>query len=260
MGAKVAETLGKEFDGTVESTRKLLSSNAGWYAALQTGLTDADIVELMTTLNEAEAAITTHKENIAALQTEYSTVEQSIAEDSSTLSQTVESMEKDVTASFASVESATDSMVSNFNQSGTAYSNSYNTGISAANGLNDAYAAYKAAASQYTFSPQPSGITKSEILPFETGLDYVPYDDFVARLHEGEAVLTKDEATAWRSGDNVQVASGASAGEIASAVASALDGAFVDMNAEHVGRLVLPSVSRGMARDIKSKRYSTGRA
>ena len=92
---------------------------------------------------------------------------------------------------------------------------------------------------------------------FATGLDYVPYDDFYARLHEGEAVLTKTEATAWRRGDNVQAASGASAGEIASAVASALDGAFVDMNAEHVGRLVLPSVSRGMARDVRSRRYAT---
>lgn len=89
------------------------------------------------------------------------------------------------------------------------------------------------------------------------GMDYVPYDDFYARLHEGEAVLTKTEATAWRRGDSVQVASGASAGEIASAVASALDGAFVDMNAEHVGRLVLPSVSRGMARDVRSRRYAT---
>lgn len=89
------------------------------------------------------------------------------------------------------------------------------------------------------------------------GMDYVPYDDFYARLHEGEAVLTKTEATAWRRGDNVQAASGASAGEIASAVASALDGAFVDMNAEHVGRLVLPSVSRGMARDVRSRRYAT---
>lgn len=32
------------------------------------------------------------------------------------------------------------------------------------------------------------------------GLDYVPYDNYVARLHEGEAVLTKKEASQWRSG------------------------------------------------------------
>lgn len=92
---------------------------------------------------------------------------------------------------------------------------------------------------------------------FATGLDYVPYDDFYARLHEGEAVLTKTEATAWRRGDNVQVASGASAGEIAAAVASALDGAFVSMDKERVGELVLPTVSRGIAREAKSWRYAT---
>lgn len=33
---------------------------------------------------------------------------------------------------------------------------------------------------------------------FATGLDYVPYDDYAARLHEGEAVLTKLEADRWR--------------------------------------------------------------
>lgn len=36
---------------------------------------------------------------------------------------------------------------------------------------------------------------------FATGLDYVPYDDYAARLHEGEAVLTKLEAERWRRGE-----------------------------------------------------------
>ena len=35
---------------------------------------------------------------------------------------------------------------------------------------------------------------------FASGLDFVPRDDFAARLHYGEAVLTKEEATAWRNG------------------------------------------------------------
>lgn len=35
---------------------------------------------------------------------------------------------------------------------------------------------------------------------FATGLDYVPYNEFPAYLHEGEAVLTKTEATEWRRG------------------------------------------------------------
>jgi len=35
---------------------------------------------------------------------------------------------------------------------------------------------------------------------FATGLSYVPRDNFRARLHEGEAVLTKEEAASWRKG------------------------------------------------------------
>ena len=35
---------------------------------------------------------------------------------------------------------------------------------------------------------------------FKTGLDFVPRDDFIARLHQGEAVLTADEAREWRNG------------------------------------------------------------
>lgn len=36
--------------------------------------------------------------------------------------------------------------------------------------------------------------------PKATGMDYVPYDDYYARLHKGEAVLTRAEATIWRKG------------------------------------------------------------
>lgn len=35
---------------------------------------------------------------------------------------------------------------------------------------------------------------------YATGLDYVPYDNFPANLHAGEAVLPKPEATEWRKG------------------------------------------------------------
>ena len=56
---------------------------------------------------------------------------------------------------------------------------------------------------------------------YKTGLDYVPYDEFPAILHEGEAVLTKEEATAWRTlkngGDSVgggQSSGGSSGGAV----------------------------------------------
>jgi len=33
-----------------------------------------------------------------------------------------------------------------------------------------------------------------------TGLDYVPYDNYIARLHKGETVLNAEAASAWRNG------------------------------------------------------------
>lgn len=38
----------------------------------------------------------------------------------------------------------------------------------------------------------------------ETGLNYVPYDNYLAFLHKGEAVLTKQEASAWRNGNGTE--------------------------------------------------------
>ena len=46
------------------------------------------------------------------------------------------------------------------------------------------------------------GGSKSSMVAFghKDGLDYVPYDEYPARLHKGEAVLTAAEARAWRAG------------------------------------------------------------
>lgn len=47
-----------------------------------------------------------------------------------------------------------------------------------------------------------SGGGKATMVAFghRDGLDYVPYDEYPARLHKGEAVLTAAEARAWRAG------------------------------------------------------------
>lgn len=52
-----------------------------------------------------------------------------------------------------------------------------------------------------------------------TGLDYVPYDNYLANLHRGESVLRADDAAAWRAAQH-----GAGGSDALEAVAGALEG------------------------------------
>lgn len=93
---------------------------------------------------------------------------------------------------------------------------------------------------------------------FATGLDYVPYNDYAARLHEGEAVLTKAEAVRWRSGESGEkIDVTAMAAAIGEAVCAALDGAAVEMNGERVGDLLTRRVSKNIAKNMRQMRYAT---
>ena len=91
---------------------------------------------------------------------------------------------------------------------------------------------------------------------FATGLDYVPYNDFSARLHEGEAVLTKAEATLWRRGEGAGGAVGIDYGQLGQAMAGALAGMSVQMDSQAVGVLVTGAVSREMGRRVKGRQYT----
>ena len=86
------------------------------------------------------------------------------------------------------------------------------------------------------------------------GLDYVPYDNYLSNLHEGEAVLTKSEAEQWRRGAS-NVAERIDYGKMAEAVAVAMAGMSVQMDGVTVGHMVSPTVSRDIAQNAKSRRY-----
>ena len=89
-----------------------------------------------------------------------------------------------------------------------------------------------------------------------TGMDYVPYNNYLARLHEGEAVLTKAEASLWRRGDDAGGAVGIDYGQLGQAVAAAMAGMSVQMDGQAVGVLVTGAVSREMGRRVKARQYT----
>ena len=54
----------------------------------------------------------------------------------------------------------------------------------------------------------------AELPGHATGLDFVPYDNYMARLHRGESILTRAEADRWRKGEPEGRSSGARAKQI----------------------------------------------
>lgn len=76
-------------------------------------------------------------------------------------------------------------------------------GQSVADGLNAKLPEVRAAVDSYIAelnrlnNVQTGGGVKI-LMPLATGMDYVPHDGFPATLHEGESVLTAEEAKVWR--------------------------------------------------------------
>ena len=61
----------------------------------------------------------------------------------------------------------------------------------------------------------------------------------------------------WREGASAQSGSGIDYARLGQAVASALGGMTVQMDAQAVGMLVAPTVSRELGRQVKSRQYTT---
>lgn len=261
MGAMIAKELGVEFDGTAESFMAMVDTVKGWHAAETLGFKDTDILEAIAYYNSASEDVEAHKKKIEELNTEYSTVESSVSESTSSIQSSVGAMEGTVTESFGSMETATDDLITSFDQSDAAYNNAYNTGIGAANGLSDAYGSYSAAAKRYSMwtALTGGGVPAVSAAPkLAVGLDYVPFDEYPAQLHEGEAVLTKAEAADWRRGGSVQAIDYAAMGRaVGSAVREALSGIglYTD-DGTRIADMVTQRVSRNIAREAKNRRFA----
>lgn len=91
--------------------------------------------------------------------------------------------------------------------------------------------------------------------PHASGISYVPYNGYPAILHEGERVLTRQEnEQRSRTGTGGSI----DAQDLRSAVMEGLNGAAVMLDGKAVGTLLLPQVSRGIAKEVKSSRRYDG--
>lgn len=87
---------------------------------------------------------------------------------------------------------------------------------------------------------------------FASGLDYVPRNGYRAVLHEGEAILNKSDASAWRRGDGIQI----DYERMAQAFAGVLSGMNVSMDGQTVGRITAETVSREIERQTRAGRFA----
>lgn len=86
-----------------------------------------------------------------------------------------------------------------------------------------------------------------------TGLNYVPYDNYIAQLHVGEAVLNASEARAWRSGES---AAAASTDLPSAAYASPKNKTVININGQKVAEIQGYNNSRQIA--IQNNRHAKG--
>ena len=139
---------------------------------------------------------------------------------SSPVSVMAENMSQDTRmeeAGITAVENASSSMedavnTAGFDNAGRTAMQNFIRGINSMRGAVmaavDSIASQAVARMQSALNQIQSMANSARVPGFATGLDYVPYDDFLARLHKGEAVLTATEAASWRAGktENVSAA------------------------------------------------------
>lgn len=89
---------------------------------------------------------------------------------------------------------------------------------------------------------------------FAKGLNYVPYDNFVAYLHRGEEILTATQARRRRNGESEFGISGMVA-DLSRAVREGVEGATVQSFLS--GKDITDNVNRDTIRQLKARRFAT---
>ena len=83
----------------------------------------------------------------------------------------------------------------------------------------------------------------------------IPYDDYLARLHRGEMVLTASQARRYRDGEGTGFDPSALVSSIVSAIQSGMQG--VTVNSYLSGRSISDDVNSRTIRQLKARRFAT---
>lgn len=89
------------------------------------------------------------------------------------------------------------------------------------------------------------------------GLGYVPYDDYLTRLHRGEMVLNKSRADDYREGNTSSISTREIVAAISAAVRDGLAQAEVVMDKRTVGAILTPEISRNVTNGMTARRFAT---
>lgn len=92
---------------------------------------------------------------------------------------------------------------------------------------------------------------------FAKGLNYVPYDGYVAVLHRGETILNQSQGREWRQNGGSGLDMRQLYESVASAVAAAVSGIAINMDGKAVGNAVTEQVSRNLYLNQLGRRFAT---
>jgi len=101
-------------------------------------------------------------------------------------------------------------------------------------------------------TPMSPGDISTWYKPHESGLSYVPYNNYAAFLHEGEMVLTRAQADAYRGGGSIDY------NAMAAAMSAAVGSMSIGLDGETVGRVISPRVDNELGNMAYQNRYSRG--
>ncbi len=239
LGARVAY----QYDGTVEGAQKLLKAytdKQSMLSFLGQDLTESEKAQVQA-LQDSVTAYTDATTEAANLETEIAELSTQIDTGKESLAAYVETMNSTVEATAAAV--------AGMDQSEAAYQAGYGNGSSYASGLADGLANMPTLDVVSGASPDIDGSHAG-------GLEYVPYDGYIAELHRGERVQTAAEARQERGGaagmDGLREA-------IVGAIQEGMRNVSVTMNDKEVGRMVAPVVNREIANEARKYRYGAHR-